>query len=260
MSSPTGTETPVLAEKADGILTLTLNRPESLNSLTPQVMDELKENVEAAGDDDEVRCIVITGAGRGFSSGAALTGEMSDIETVLTKHYNPAILAIQKLEKPVVAAINGVAAGAGASVALACDFRVMSDKAKMALLFVRIGLAPDAGASYFLPRLVGVTRATEIMMLGEDILPDKALEWAVVNRVFSADTFEDDVRAFAQQCAAAPRSAGMVKRLLRKSMNLNLPDQLGVETKVQVEASQTEDFKEGVTAFLQKRGTNFSGR
>jgi 2-(1,2-epoxy-1,2-dihydrophenyl)acetyl-CoA isomerase len=262
MASPTETETPVLASKADGILTLTLNRPDTLNSLTTGLLDQLREGVEGAVDDDEVRAICITGSGRGFSSGASLSPDAggSDLEATLNAHYNPLILAIQKLEKPVVAAINGVAAGAGSSIAFACDFRVMSDGAKLACLFVRIGLAPDAGASYFLPRLCGVTRATEIMMLGEDILPDQALEWGLVNRVFPANDFEHLTRAFAERLAAAPRSAGMVKRLMRKTMNLNLPDQLGVEAKVQGEASRTADFGEGVMSFLEKRPAKFTGR
>jgi 2-(1,2-epoxy-1,2-dihydrophenyl)acetyl-CoA isomerase len=255
-------DSPILTGTADGVLTITLNRPDTLNSLTTELIDALRAAVEDAASDDAVRAIVITGAGRGFSSGAALSGETAgipDLEPPLLNHYNPAILAIQKIEKPVIAAINGVAAGAGSSFALAADFRVMSDKAKIAVLFVRIGLAPDAGASYFLPRLVGVTRATEIMMLGEDILPEKALTWGLVNRVFPADTFEQDVKTFAAQVAAAPRAAGMVKRLMRKTMNLNLPEQLKVEAKVQGEAGRTSDFVEGVMAFTEKRPAKFTG-
>ncbi len=204
------TETELIAERESGILTLTFNRPRTLNSLTPAVLDSLRSAVEEAAADDEVRCVVLTGTGRAFGSGASLQqdGGAFDPERVLTQHYNPAILAMQKLEKPLLASINGPAMGASASLALACDFRIMADTARMALLFTRIGLAPDAGASYILPRLIGVTRALEMMMLGDDVGAEQALEWGLVNRVVPAADLEAETRAFAERLAALPAPPG----------------------------------------------------
>lgn len=257
----TTTEAELIAERAGGILTLTFNRPRSLNSLTPAVLDGLRAAIEDAATDDEVRCIVLTGTGRAFGSGASLRdGATFDPEHVLLTHYNPAVLAMQRIEKPLLASINGLAMGASASLTLACDFRIMADDARLALLFTRIGLAPDAGASYLLPRLIGVTRATEMMMLGDDVGAEQALDWGLVNRVVPAADLEAETRALAERLAALPRSAGMVKRLMRKTMTLNLPEQLTLEAKVQGEAGRTEDFREGVGAFTEKRPARFSGR
>lgn len=257
----TTTDTDLLSERDGGVLTLTLNRPDSLNSLTPGVLDGIRAGVEGAAEDPDVRCILITGTGRAFSSGASLKefGGTFDPEPMLLDHYNPAIMAMQKIEKPILASINGIAAGAGASVALACDFRIWADDARMALLFTRIGLVPDAGASYILPRLIGVARAAEMMMLGEDVHADKALDWGLANRVVPAAELAAETRVFAERLAAMPRSAGMVKRLLRKTMTLSLPEQLKFEAKLQAEAGQTADFAEGVSAYAEKRPSRFTG-
>ena len=259
----TTSDTELLAERDEGVLTLTLNRTASLNSLTPGVLDGIREQVEGAADDDDVRCIVLAGAGRAFSSGAALKGtsvEEFDPEPMLLEHYNPAILAMQKLEKPLLASINGIAAGAGASLTLACDLRIWAHDARMALLFTRIGLVPDAGATYILPRLIGVARATEMMMLGDDVHADQALQWGLANRVVPADELAAETRAFAERLASLPRSAGMVKRLLRKTMTLSLPEQLKFEARMQDEAGKTADFVEGIAAFTEKRPSSFSGK
>jgi 2-(1,2-epoxy-1,2-dihydrophenyl)acetyl-CoA isomerase len=256
----TTTDTDLLAETAEGVLTLTLNRPDTLNSLTPGVLDAIRAGIEGAADDPDVRCVVLAGAGRAFSSGASLKeGGSFDPEPMLLEHYNPTIMAMQKIEKPILASINGIAAGAGASLTLACDFRIWADDARMALLFVRIGLVPDAGATYFLPRIVGVARAAEMMMLGEDVHADKALDWGLAHRVVAAADLAAETRAFAQRLAAVPRSAGMVKRLLRKTMTLSLPEQLKLEARMQDEAGRSADFVEGVTAFAEKRPARFSG-
>ncbi len=257
----TSTDTDLLTTVSEGVLTLTLNRPETLNSLTPAVLDGIRAGIERAADDAEIRCVVIGSAGRAFSSGASLKdfGDTFDPEAVLNEHYNPAILAMQKLEKPILASIRGIAAGAGAAITLACDFRIMADDARIALLFTRIGLVPDAGASYFLPRIVGVARAAEMMMLGDDVPAATALDWGLAHRVVPADELEAQTRAFADRLAALPRSAGMVKRQLRKTMTLSLPEQLKLEARMQDEAGRTADFSEGVSAFLEKRGASFSG-
>jgi 2-(1,2-epoxy-1,2-dihydrophenyl)acetyl-CoA isomerase len=257
----TTTDTDLIAETAEGVLTLTVNRTDTLNSLTPGVLDAIRAGVEGAADDPDVRCIMLAGAGRAFSSGASLRdfgGEFAP-EPMLLEHYNPTIMAMQKIEKPILASINGIAAGAGASLTLACDFRIWADDARMALLFVRIGLVPDAGASYFLPRIVGVARAAEMMMLGEDVHADKALDWGLAHKVVPAADLAAETRAFAERLAAVPRSAGMVKRLLRKTMTLSLPEQLKLEARMQDEAGKTADFVEGVTAFSEKRPARFSG-
>jgi 2-(1,2-epoxy-1,2-dihydrophenyl)acetyl-CoA isomerase len=260
MTATAGEE--LLADAADGVLTLTLNRPDTLNSLTAGVLDGIRAAVERAAHDPGIRCLVLTGAGRAFSSGASLRdfGDTFDPESMLNEHYNPAILAMQKLEKPILASINGIAAGAGAAITLACDFRVMADDARLALLFTRIGLVPDAGASYFLPRLVGVARATEMMMLGDDVPAATALDWGLANRVVPAASLAEETRAFAARLAALPRSSGMVKRQLRKTMTLSLPEQLKLEARMQDEAGRTEDFREGVDAFMEKRAARFAGR
>jgi 2-(1,2-epoxy-1,2-dihydrophenyl)acetyl-CoA isomerase len=258
----TTTDTDLLTERGGGILTLTLNRPDSLNSLTPGLLDGIREAVEAAADDDEIRAIVIGAAGRAFSSGASLKdfGGSFDPEPMLLDHYNPTIMAMQKLEKPILASIQGIAAGAGASVALACDFRIWADDARMALLFTRIGLVPDAGATYILPRIVGVARAAEMLMLGDDVHAEQALDWGLAHRVVPAGKLAEETRAFAERLASLPRAAGMVKRMLRKTMSLSLPEQMKLEARMQDEAGKTADFAEGVSAFMEKRPANFSGR
>jgi 2-(1,2-epoxy-1,2-dihydrophenyl)acetyl-CoA isomerase len=260
MSTTTPTSE-LLTERAEGILTLTLNRPDSLNSLTADVLDGIRAGVESAADDPDVRCIVLAGTGRAFSSGASLKDNRTfDPEPLLLAHYNPTVMAMQKIEQPILASIQGIAAGAGASLALACDFRIWADDARMALLFTRIGLVPDAGATYLLPRIVGVARAAEMMMLGDDVHADKALDWGLAHRVVPAADLAAETRAFAERLASLPRSSGMVKRLLRKTMSLSLPEQMKLEARMQAEAGATADFAEGVGAFLEKRPARFSGR
>ncbi|MEA2126068.1 MAG: 2-(1,2-epoxy,2-dihydrophenyl)acetyl-CoA isomerase [Solirubrobacteraceae bacterium] len=258
----TTTDTDLLSEVSEGVLTLTLNRPDTLNSLTPGVLDGIRAGVESAAEDPEIRCIVLGGTGRAFSSGASLkdSGGAFDPEPMLLEHYNPTIMAMQKIEKPILASIHGIAAGAGASVALACDFRIWADDARMALLFTRIGLVPDAGATYLLPRIIGVARAMEMLMLGEDVHAEKALDWGLAHRVVPAADLAAETRAYAERLAALPRASGMVKRLMRKTMSLSLPEQMKLEARMQDEAGKTADFAEGVTAFMEKRPSQFSGR
>ncbi len=253
--------TDLITERSGSVLELTLNRPDTLNSLTADVLDGIRAGIESAADDPEIRCVVLAGTGRAFSSGASLKDQRTfDPEPLLLAHYNPTVMAMQKIEKPIVASIHGIAAGAGASLALACDFRIWADDARMALLFTRIGLVPDAGATYLLPRIVGVARAAEMLMLGDDVHAEQALDWGLAHRVVPADRLGDETRAFADRLASLPRSSGMVKRLLRKTMSLSLPEQMKLEARMQAEAGQTADFGEGVTAFLEKRPARFSGR
>jgi 2-(1,2-epoxy-1,2-dihydrophenyl)acetyl-CoA isomerase len=251
----------LLRELRDGVLTLTLNRPRTLNSLNPALLDALTAATQAAGEDEAVRAIVLTGAGRAFSSGADLTGglEDSDIRTMLREHYAPAILALHDVDRPVIAALNGPTVGAGASLALACDFRVASERAKLALLFVRIGLAPDAGASFFLPQLVGAQKATELMMLGDDVPADEALRIGLVTSVFAEDEFAAGTAALARRLADAPWSVRAIKRELREATRERLEAQLRLEEDCQHASSQSTDFGEGVLAFVEKRVPRFSG-
>src|ERR1035437_2987353 len=223
----------VLSTREAGILTLTLNRPEVLNGLTDDVLDAIAGGCREAATDDSVRVVVITGAGRGFCSGQDLRAGMDnpdvDIRGHLRDHYHPMIHAIPAREKPVVASVNGVAAGAGMSLALAADFRIAGESASFIQAFVRIGLVPDAGSSYFLPRLVA----------DEDIARCTA--------------------EFAGRLARGPRSAGMIKKLFSLSHDSDLDTQLACEADAQAAAAQTSDFGEGVMAFMSKRATEFTG-
>lgn len=255
---------PVLEERGDGVLTLTLNRPEVLNAITDGLLDALAGSLRAAADDDSVRAVIITGAGRGFCSGQDLRSAASDgdlnIRMHLREHYVPAILAIRELEKPVIAAVNGVAAGAGFSLAVACDMRIASKSASFVQAFVRIGLIPDASSTYFLPRLIGPARAAELMMLGDTIDAARALEIGLVNAVVAPGALLKEAHALAARLAHGPRSIGLIKRALNRSLTNDLDAQLGVEEELQDMATGTADFFEGVSAFLEKRPARFTGR
>ena len=254
----------VLTARDEGVLTLTLNRPEVLNSLTDEVLDAVATACREAGADDSVRAVVITGAGRGFCAGQDLRTRSEsggvDVRTHLREHYVPVIRAIRELEKPVIASVNGVAAGAGMSLALACDFRLMAESARFIQAFVRIGLVPDAGSSYFLTRLVGVAKALELTMLGETVDSAEALRIGLANRVVADDDLAEETRAFAARLARGPRSVGLIKQLINGSPDHDLEEQLVLEEEAQYQASQSSDFVEGVTAFMEKRPTRFSGR
>ncbi len=258
------TDEPILLQATrDGVLTLTLNRPASLNSLTDPLLDAITVAVNAARDDADVRAIVITGSGRAFCSGQDLrvaddNGSI-DVARHLREHYHPAIQAIRTIEKPVVAAINGVAAGAGLSLALACDLRVAADNASLVLAFVRIGLSPDAGSSFFLPRLIGMARALEMAMLGDAVDAQQALQWGLVNRVAAEGALPTEAHELAERLARGPRSIGIIKRLFNGSLDSDLTTQLTAEEEAQVEAAATEDFIEGVSAFFNKRAAAFTG-
>jgi 2-(1,2-epoxy-1,2-dihydrophenyl)acetyl-CoA isomerase len=245
-----------------GILTLTLNRPGSLNSLTADLVDDLRARIETCRDDDRVRCVVLTGAGRAFSSGQAQTAGPRKIPTqeLMRDHYSPLVHALLEVDKPVVAAINGVAVGAAAALTLACDFRVMAQEARLAFLFVRIGLVPDAGSSWLLPRLIGQAAATELLLLGDDVAAADALALRLVNRVVPRADLEAATAELAHRLATAPAALGLIKRQLRASRTATLDEQLETEIENQCVAAETDDYREGVAAFLEKRPALFSGR
>ncbi|WP_053366662.1 enoyl-CoA hydratase-related protein [Bacillus sp. FJAT-27245] len=241
---------------------ITLNRPDKLNAFTAQLNKDVASAVRAAAKDRSVRAIVITGAGRAFCSGQDLgdVDENTDYGDVLRHRYNPMVLEIEKCEKPIVAAVNGVAAGAGMSLALACDFRILSEKASFIQAFIHVGLLPDAGNLYYLPRLVGHAKALELAVLGEKISAEEALRIGLATKVVQVEEFSDETSAFADRLAAMPTKAiGLIKRNLKASWGSGIEQFLDRDAQSQRIASLTGDHKEGVQAFLEKRKAVFKG-
>jgi 2-(1,2-epoxy-1,2-dihydrophenyl)acetyl-CoA isomerase len=245
------------------VFTITLNRPDVLNALNAAAHKALAAALKDARG-AEVRAVVITGAGRGFCVGQDLTEfreEAGDIGTRLRSTYHPNIKAIRALEKPVLAAVNGAAAGAGLSLACACDLRIASDQATFVPAFVNIGLVPDSGGTFFVSRLVGQARAFEWLCSGRRLTAAEARQWGVVSEVVEADALGARVGEVAAELAALPtRAIDMTKRLLDRAPNSVLDDQLEWEAQLQAAATKTEDFREGVNAFLEKRPADFHGR
>ncbi len=254
---------PVLFEIKDGIGFITLNRPDKYNAFNRAMALQMQEHLQACAG-KEVRCVYITGAGKAFSSGQDLE-EVVDpngpkIETILGEHYNPIIRLIRKLEKPVVAAVNGVAAGAGANIAFACDVVVASNTASFIQAFSKIGLVPDSGGTYILPRLIGWQKASALMMLGEKVWAEEAERMGMVFRVFEEAQFQAESVKIAATLAAMPtKGLALTKQLLNTSMINNYEEQLHDEEIYQQRAGKTADYKEGVEAFLQKRKPEFRG-
>jgi 2-(1,2-epoxy-1,2-dihydrophenyl)acetyl-CoA isomerase len=252
----------LLQSVTDGVLTLTLNRPHVLNAITPPLLDEVTSALRDAAAGTTVRAVVITGAGRGFCSGQDLraAGDAGlDVGAILRDHYAPAIRVIRSMDQPVIAAVNGVAAGAGFSLALACDLRIAAESATFVQAFVRIGLIPDLASTYFLPRLIGPARAAELTMLGETVDSARALEIGIVNRVVPDAELASVAADIAARLAHGPRSIALTKRALEVSGQNDLEAQLAVEEELQTEATTTTDFFEGISAFLEKRPAKFTG-
>ncbi|MFN2468454.1 MAG: enoyl-CoA hydratase-related protein [Gaiellaceae bacterium] len=246
-----------------GVLTITLNRPEVLNAFNAAVHRGLLAALKEAGD-PAVRSVVVTGAGRGFCVGQDLTefqGEVGDVGERLRSTYHPNVLAIRALEKPVIAAINGPVAGAGLSLACACDLRIAADKASFVPGFVGIGLVPDSGGSFFIARLLGQARAFEWMTSNRKLTAAEAHAWGLVSEVVEADAFAARTAELAATYAAAPtRGIGLTKRLFDGAVTSTLEEQLEREAHLQTAATRSEDFAEGVAAFLEKRPPRFTGR
>lgn len=260
---------PVDYETRDGVATITLNRPEVLNAFDDQLGHEFLSVVRKAAADEEARCIVITGAGRAFCSGEDLSalastyerGEVPELGRTLVDRYNPTIRAIRDAPKPVIAAINGVAAGAGASIALACDHRIASEHAKFVIAFVKVGLIPDSAALWFLSKAIGPGRAWELAATGRAISASEAGDLGLVHKVVPAEEFETEWQSLATEFAAGPtRAFALIKRLLYSALDRDLDEQLDLEVDAQTEAGRTRDHLEGVQAFLSKRAPKFEGR
>lgn len=264
----TMTDSPhVLSETRGAVRILRLNRPDSLNALSGPMLAALKAAIEeAANAGGGIRCLVLTGEGRGFSSGADLVEgaqggpQALDLETLLKERYNPLVTALHELPMPVIAAVNGPAAGAGMSLALAADFIIAARSAYFLQAFVRIGLVPDAGSTYYLPRLIGPARAARMMMLGERVNADEAAEWGLVHRVVDDAALMDTCLALASELARGPtRALAAIRRLVRASFDNDLAAQLAMEAREQGALGQSKDFLAGVGAFLGKSEPRFSG-
>ncbi|MFT5646993.1 MAG: 2-(1,2-epoxy-1,2-dihydrophenyl)acetyl-CoA isomerase [Aureispira sp.] len=251
-------------KQENGVVTLTLNRPKAFNSFNQEMAFALIERLDACAKDDTVRAVVLTGEGKAFCAGQDLKEATEDngisFKMILNEHYNPIIKAIRTLKKPVVAAVNGVAAGAGANIAFACDLTIAKKTAFFTQAFSKIGLVPDSGGTFFLPRLVGMQRATAMMMLSNKITADAAVEMGLIYQVVEDETFEEEVNKLAASLAKMPTKAlGMTKELINAGMLNDLDSQLELEGKYQIEASESADYKEGVNAFLERRKPEFTG-
>jgi 2-(1,2-epoxy-1,2-dihydrophenyl)acetyl-CoA isomerase len=259
----------LIVEQDGGVATVRLNNPGRLNALSPVMTPELLQALTAMAGDPGVRAIVLTGEGRGFSAGADLSarqepylkGERPKLSLFLKEGYNKLIPLLAETPKPVIAAINGVVAGAGVSLALACDLRVASEEATFSMAFVRIGLIPDAGSCYLLPRTVGMARALELAMLSDRLDAAAALEMGLVNRVVPSGQELAEAQAIAARLAELPTTAiALTKRAFNAASRLTLAEAMDLEAELQDEAAATDDHLEGVLAFLQKRPATFTGR
>lgn len=242
-----------------------LNRPEALNSFVMPMAKELQQALDLAAENDEVRAILLTGEGRGFCAGQDLKEAIAEdgppIKKIVNETYNPIISKIREIEKPVICAVNGVAAGAGANIAFACDITLAARSATFIQAFSKIGLIPDSGGTFFLPRLIGLQRATALMMLAEKLTAEQALQWGLVFKVCEDDKIQDEAMSLAKQLAAMPTvGLGLTKRALNAGFSNSLNEQLEVEAELQEKAAQSYDHQEGVRAFLEKRVPNFTGK
>ncbi|SDB55341.1 2-(1,2-epoxy-1,2-dihydrophenyl)acetyl-CoA isomerase [Flavobacteriaceae bacterium MAR_2010_188] len=256
----------ILLNIENKIATITLNRPEVFNSFNREMAFALQETLDECEKDDEVRAIVITGSGKAFGAGQDLkevtTPNLNPgFQKILDEHYNPIIRRIRLIDKPILAAVNGVAAGAAANIALSCDIVVAHENASFIQAFSLIGLIPDSGGTFFLPRLIGFQKASALSMLGDKINATEAERIGMIYKVLSAENYNNEVDEIANKLANLPTKAlGMIKHLLNQSMTNGLVSQLDLESKFQIEAAQSEDYKEGVSAFIEKRKPNFKGK
>ncbi len=257
----------VLVTKAGGITRLTLNRPDKLNALNKQIYEAMTAALEAAEREESCRVVVLTGAGRAFCAGQDLgpevynpAGRQPDLGPVLER-YNDMIERMRRLAKPIIGAVNGIAAGGGASLALACDIVIAKKSASFLQAFAKIGLVPDCGGTYFLPRLIGEARAKAHALLAEPVKAEQAVAWGMIWKAVDDDTLEAEATALANKLAAGPTYAlGLTKQALQASLDNDLASQLRVERDLQRKAGTSPDYAEGVAAFMAKRAAHFTGR
>jgi 2-(1,2-epoxy-1,2-dihydrophenyl)acetyl-CoA isomerase len=248
-----------------GVATITLNRPEVYNALNDEITFELQDALKQVGKDEAVRVVVLTGEGKAFCSGqdlkAAPGGQRRSFMDSLHKRYNPIVRAMRALPKPIVGRVNGVAAGAGCSLALACDVVLAAEEASFIEIFINIGLVPDSGSSWFLPRLVGPAKAFELATMGTKVTATEAVGMGLINVAVPLSSLDEAVEKYTSHYAKAPtRSIGLIKKMLNKSMTATLDDMLDYEAYCQQIAGSSEDYHEGVAAFLEKRKPEFKGR
>ena len=257
----------ILVSQEAGVLHVTLNRPERLNAFIPEMHQALRKALEQALDEAAVRAVLLTGAGRGFCAGQDLAERHVaadapiDLSVSLGSHYNPLIRRLRELPKPVVCAVNGVAAGAGANIALACDLVIAARSASFVQSFSRLGLVPDSGGTWFLPRLVGRARAMGLALLGEKLSAEQAQDWGLIWKVVDDADLMDEANSLAQALAAGPtRGYGLLKKAFNASAGNSLDAQLELERDLQREAGLSQDYREGVAAFMQKRKPDYKGK
>jgi 2-(1,2-epoxy-1,2-dihydrophenyl)acetyl-CoA isomerase len=255
----------ILFHIKNGVANITLNRPEKLNAFNRDMAMLLQSKLDECSSLHEVRCVYLTGSGKGFSAGQDLA-EITDpqgptMSQILSDHYNPIVKKIRNMPKPVIAAVNGVAAGAGANIALCCDIVVAASSASFIQAFSRIGLIPDSGGTYFLPRLIGWQKASALAMLGDKVNAEEAEKMGMIYKVYADDIFSKETTALAEKLAGMPtRSFALTKHALNNSFTSNFEEQLMLEDKLQQEAALTYDYREGVESFLQKRSPIFKGQ
>ena len=258
---------PILVSQEAGVLSVTLNRPDKLNAFNPDMHQLLRKALERARDEPEVRAVLLTGAGRGFCAGQDLAERNVSVETPLDlsvslgSYYNPLVRRMRELPKPIVCAVNGVAAGAGANIALACDLVIAARSASFVQSFARLGLVPDSGGTWFLPRLLGSARATGLALLGDKLSAEQAEQWGLIWRVVEDDKLLKEAMELAQVLAEGPtKGYGLVKKALNAAWGNSLDAQLDLERDLQREAGLTHDYREGVAAFMQKRKPQYKGK
>jgi len=260
--------TNIIFQVEDGVGVVTLNRPQSLNSFNTDMHEELRAAMKQVREDPAIRCLLITGSGRGFCAGQDLADRVvlgedapPDLGDTIEKYYNPLIRGIMTLPKPVICAVNGVAAGAGASIALACDIVLAARSASFVQVFCKIGLIPDSGGSWNLPRAVGLPRARGLAMLGDKLGAEQAESWGMIWRCVDDDQLLDEAMKMARHLATQPtKGLGMVKKLLASSTANTLHEQLELERDTMRMLGQSEDYREGVAAFMEKRAPHFKGK
>ncbi len=255
----------IIIKIENSIATITLNRPEVFNSFNREMALLMQQTLDNCANDQNVRAIVITGAGKAFCAGQDLkevtTPELNPgFRKILEEHYNPIVSRIRTIEKPIIAAVNGVAAGAGANIALACDIVIAAENAAFIQAFSKIGLVPDSAGTFFLPRLIGFQKASALMMLGDKVSAQEAYNIGMIYKFYPVALFEEEIQKIATTLANMPTKAiGLTKKLLNESMSNNLQQQLALESDLQIEASSSNDYREGVSAFMEKRTPEFKG-